>query len=96
MFLHLFVKSEIEEQRSHKVVTAISIEFDLLLLVSLQCSTSILSCCPSFYSYTLSSSNCILSCCTDCKVINLVPLLLFLAAVLQVQFFYLALLFLFS
>ena len=31
------VKSELEEQRSHKAVTVMSIEIDLLLLVSLQC-----------------------------------------------------------
>ena len=37
LFLHLCVKSELEEQRSHKFVTVMSIEFDLLLLVSLQC-----------------------------------------------------------
>ena len=37
LFLHLCIKSELEEQRSHKVVTVKSIEFDLLLLVSLQC-----------------------------------------------------------
>ena len=36
LFLHLCVKSELEEQRSHKVVTVKSIEFDLLVLVSLQ------------------------------------------------------------
>ena len=35
LFLHLCVKSELEEQRSQKVVTVKSIEFDLLLLVSL-------------------------------------------------------------
>ena len=35
LFLHFCVKSELEEQRSHKVVTVMSIEFDLLL-VSLQ------------------------------------------------------------
>ena len=35
-FLRLCVKLELEEQRSHKVVTVMSIEFDLLLLVSLQ------------------------------------------------------------
>ena len=29
-------RSDIEEQRGHKVVTVMSIEFDLLLLVSLQ------------------------------------------------------------
>ena len=38
-FLH--VKSELEEQRSHKVVTVLSIKFDLLLLVSLQCLKNI-------------------------------------------------------
>ena len=38
LFLHLCVKSELEEQRRHKVVTVMSIEFDLLLLVSLQCN----------------------------------------------------------
>ena len=32
LFLHLCVKSELEEQRSHKVVTVMSIEFDLFLL----------------------------------------------------------------
>ena len=37
-FLHLRIKPELEEQRCHKVVTVMSIEFDLLLLVSLQCS----------------------------------------------------------
>ena len=31
------IKSELEKQRSHKVVTVMSIEFYLLLLVSLQC-----------------------------------------------------------
>ena len=36
LFLHFCVKLELEEQRSHKVVTVKSIEFDLLLLVSLQ------------------------------------------------------------
>ena len=35
LFLHLCLKSEPEEQRSHKVVTVMSIEIDLLLLVSL-------------------------------------------------------------
>ena len=40
LFLHLCVKSELEEQRSHKVVTVMSIEFDLLLLVSLQIKIS--------------------------------------------------------
>ena len=41
LFLHLCVKSELEELRSHKVVTVKSIEFDLLLLVSLQCARQI-------------------------------------------------------
>ena len=36
LFLHLCVKSELEEQRGRKVVTVMSIEFDLLLLVSLR------------------------------------------------------------
>ena len=36
LFLHLCVKSELEEQQCHKVVTIKSIEFDHLLLVSLQ------------------------------------------------------------
>ena len=36
-FLHLCLKWKLEEQRSHKVVTVKSIEFDLLLLVSLLC-----------------------------------------------------------
>ena len=36
LFLHLCVKLELEEKQSHKVVTVMSIEFDLLLLVSLQ------------------------------------------------------------
>ena len=35
-FLHLCEKSDIDEQRGHKVVTVMSIEFDLLLLVKLQ------------------------------------------------------------
>ena len=37
LFLQLCVKSELEEQRSHKVVTVMSIEFDPLLL-QLVCS----------------------------------------------------------
>ena len=37
LFLIFCIKSELEEQRGHKVVTVKSIEFDLLLLVSLQC-----------------------------------------------------------
>ena len=36
LFLYLRLKSELEEQRSHKVVTTMSIEFDLRLLGSLQ------------------------------------------------------------
>ena len=36
-FLHLSIKSELKEQLSYKVATVISIEFDLLFLVSLQC-----------------------------------------------------------
>ena len=36
LFLLLCVKSELEEQRGHKVLTVMPIEFDLLLLVSLQ------------------------------------------------------------
>ena len=36
IFLHLCVKLELEEQQSQTVVTVMSIEFDLLLLVSLQ------------------------------------------------------------
>ena len=35
----MYIKSELKEQRSHKAVTVMSIEFDLLLLVSLQLST---------------------------------------------------------
>ena len=38
LFLLLCVKSELEEQWGHKVLTVMSIEFDLLLLVSLQWS----------------------------------------------------------
>ena len=38
MYAH--VKSELEEKRSHKVVTVMSMKFDLLLLqVSLKCAT---------------------------------------------------------
>ena len=35
-FSYLYVKSELVEQQRHKVVPVMSIEFDLLLLVSLQ------------------------------------------------------------
>jgi len=35
-FILKYVKSELEEQRSHKVTTVISIKFDRLLLVGLQ------------------------------------------------------------
>ena len=36
LYLLLCVKSELEEQRGHKVLTVMPTEFDLLLLVSLQ------------------------------------------------------------
>ena len=36
LFLRLCVKLELMEQRSHKVETVMSIEFDIFLLVSLQ------------------------------------------------------------
>ena len=36
LFLHLSVKSEVEEQLSHKVAAVISVEVDVDLLASLQ------------------------------------------------------------
>ena len=38
VFLRLCVKLELEDQRGHKVETVMLIEFDLLLLFSLQCA----------------------------------------------------------
>ena len=37
LYLLLCLKLELEDQRGHKVLTVMPIEFDLLLLVSLQC-----------------------------------------------------------